>query len=363
MTRAVLRGLAVAALVAPAPACRGKPEEETETTAAVPVRVELSRVGSIQAVVVAAGLVEPAPGADWTILAPQQARIAVITKAEGDRVRRGELLVRFDAPSLRSDVASRNAEQARARARLENARKAHARLSGLLERGIASHKEVEEAQKELQEAEAALREASETRAAAAEMASRATVFARFDGIVAHRWHNPGDIVEAVSSDPVLRVVDPSRLQVSASVPVADLPRAQPGRKARVQIPGAPAEMAETARVLSRPAAVDATTGTATIRLALPPSTRLAAGTPVQVEIAAEEAKDVVLVPSAALVREENETLVYVVGPDKRAHRRAVLVGIVSASEAEIRSGVAASEPVVVRGQEDLPDGAAVTVTS
>jgi multidrug efflux pump subunit AcrA (membrane-fusion protein) len=72
---------------------------------------------------------------------------------------------------------------------------------------------------------------------------------------------------------------------------------------------------------------------------------------------------VVIVPSAALVREEKETLVYVVGPDKHAHRRPVLVGIVSGAEAEIRSGLAASEPVVVRGHEDLPDGAAVTVTS
>jgi RND family efflux transporter MFP subunit len=344
-----------------AAACRRGPPEETETSAAVPVEVAEARVGSLHAVVAATGTADPALGADWTIVAPQPARVAEIAKSEGDAVKKGELLVRFDAPSLRADLATRSGELASAEARLDNARQNRERLSRLLERGIAARKELEDAERELREAEAAVRQSGGTHEAAAEMAALASVHARFDGIVAHRYHNPGDLVEAAASDPVLRVVDPSRMQVNAAVPVADLLRVSPGQPARVFVPGAPPESAEAARVLSRPAAVDPASGTATVRLGLEPSTRLTAGTPVSVEIEAETKDGVVIVPATALVREEGKVSVYVVDGEGHAHRKPVEAGIEARGEAEIRSGVAAKESVIVKGQQELPDGAAVTV--
>jgi RND family efflux transporter MFP subunit len=342
-------------------ACHKTAPEETETTAAVPVEVAPASIGTLRAVVVATGTADPMPGADWTIIAPAPARIAAITKAEGDRVRKGELLVSFDAPPLAADLATRSGELAAARARVENARKNEARLAGLLERGIASRKEVEDAEKELREADAAVRQAGGTRDAAADLAAQAVVHARFNGIVAHRSHNPGDIVEAAASDPVLRVVDPTRMEVTASVPVADLGQIAVGQPAIVVVPGAAADNVEPAKVISRPAAVDVATGTATVRLGLGAGTRLTAGTPVQVEIQTEEHKDVVIVPASAVVREEEESFVFLVGPEGKAHKKKVAIGIVTAKEAEVRSGVLASQKVIVKGQEQLPDGATVTV--
>jgi len=341
--------------------CHKAAEETTETTAAVPVEVAEAHVGTVRAIVAITGTAEPAPGADWTIIAPAPARVVEITKAEGDRVRKGELLVRFDAPPLRSDLATRSGELAAAHARVENARKNEARVASLLEHGIASRKEVEDAQRELREAEAAVRQGSGTQAAAADLVAQTSVYARFNGLVAHRSHNPGDLVEAAATDPVMRVVDPTRMQVTASVPVAELTRISVGEPARVVVPGAEADTAETARVISRPAAVDVATGTAVARLGLARGTRLTAGTPVQIEIQTEEHKDVVVVPTSAIVREEEKAFVYVLGADKKAHRKPVELGIVAGEDAEIRSGVSASDKVVVKGQEELPDGAVVTV--
>ena len=352
----------VAALILTAAAgCHKAAEEVTATTAAVPVEVALAHVGTVRAVVVSTGTAEPLPGAEWTIIAPQPARVAIITKAEGDRVRKGELLVRFDAPPLRADLATRSGELAAARARLENARKNETRLAGLLERGIASRKEVEDAQKELREADAAVRQSSGTQAAAADLAAQATVYARFNGIVAHRSHNPGDTVEATASDPVLRVVDPSRMQVTASVPVAALTSIAVGQPAKVVVPGGDEDSVEPARVISRPASVDVATGTAVVRVSLGSGTRLTAGTPVQVEIQTEEHKDVVIVPASAIVHEAEETSVFVVGADQKAHKKKVVIGIEAGEDAEVRSGVVASEKVITKGQAELPDGATVTV--
>ena len=358
---AAMATLSLGVAMAMSAGCHKAADEQTETSAAVPVEVAEAHVGTVHTVVATTGTADPAPGADWTIIAPQPARVAEITKAEGDRVRKGELLVRFDAPPLRADVATRTGELAAARARLENARKNEARLAGLLERGIAARKEVEDAQKELREAEAAVRQSTGTQAAASDLAAQATVYARFNGVVAHRAHNPGDLVEAAASDAVLRVVDPSRMQVTASVPVAALVQIKLGQPARVFIPGAEPDTSEPAQVVSRPAAVDVATGTAVVRLSLGPQTPLTAGTPVQVQIQTEEHKDVVMVPSAAIVRDEDKTFVYVVDAAQKAHRKPVVLGIVAGPDAEIRSGVAASEKVVVKGQAELPDGAAVVV--
>jgi multidrug efflux pump subunit AcrA (membrane-fusion protein) len=107
--------------------------------------------------------------------------------------------------------------------------------------------------------------------------------------------------------------------------------------------------------------VMAATGTAIVRLGLGSATRLTPGTPVQVEIQTEEHKDVVIVPALAIVRDEDKTYVYVVGADQKAHRKPVVLGIVAGEDAEVRSGVNASDKVIVKGHEELPDGAAVTV--
>jgi RND family efflux transporter MFP subunit len=265
--------------------------------------------------------------------------------------------VRFDAPTLDADAAAKAAELGQARANLENAKKNHARLSLLLEKGIAARKEVEDARKELLDAQAALRGATSTAANTAELAGRAVVRARFPGVVAKRMHNPGDTVDGSAGDPVLRVVDPSRLQVTVSVPVADLGRIVVGHPARLVIAGG--AQPPDGKVLSLPAAVDTATGTAVVRISAPPG--LAVGMPVQVEIEAEQRTGVVLVPAAAVVREDDKTAVFVVGADGKAHRRAVTVGVANDDDAEIETGVKAGEKVVVKGQEELPDGAAVTV--
>jgi Cu(I)/Ag(I) efflux system membrane fusion protein len=86
---------------------------------------------------------------------------------------------------------------------------------------------------------------------------------------------------------------------------------------------------------------------------------LPSGLAVDVEIDGEEHLAAVLVPAEALVQEGPESFVIVVDGQKKAHRRPVEVGLVAGGKAEILSGVKAGEPVVVRGQTALPDGATV----
>ena len=360
MTSAGSRTLAVAltlvAALAPIAACSRDAPEEVESATVVPVEVEPAERGDIRAVVRATGLVTAAPGAELLVVAPEAARIAELPRAQGDRVAKGDLLVRFDIPANGAEVARQKADIARADAQIANARAAQVRAKDLFDRGIAARKELEDADRELADAEAALAQARAGLTAADTIAARATVRAPFAGVIVTRLHNPGDVVAAATADPVLRLVDPRRLEVVASIALGDVPRVAAGARAHMVMP-----VAGALTLLSPPTSVDAATGAAPVRLAFSGSTpALAVGTPVQVDIDAEARANVVLVPLAALVREGEDTAVLVAVGGK-AERRAVTLGVSDGTRVEVVSGLAAGDRVIVRGQAGLPDGAAISV--
>jgi RND family efflux transporter MFP subunit len=356
--RAILTALSI--IVATAVGACGKQEaEEVDSESVVAVKTAPATIGNIRGVIHATGVVTPAPGADLMIVAPEAARIAEIPRAVGDRVRRGDLLVRFEIPSAAAEVERQQAEVIRAQAMLNNAGSAQTRAADLFERGVTARREVEDSNRAVAEAEAALVQARSSLIAAQAAAGRAIVRATFNGIVAKRLHNPGDLVEASSADPVLRVIDPDRLEVVASVPLGDASRIEMG--APGHLVSAPIDAREIGlKVLSRPAAVEPGTATVPVRLGPARSANLPAGSPVQLDIEAEQHNDVVLIPADAIVREGDETAVFVADGEK-ARRRPVAIGLTNGTHVEIVSGVKAGELVIVDGQAGLPDGAAITV--
>jgi RND family efflux transporter MFP subunit len=306
----------------------------------------------------ASGIVSAAPGADWVITAPEPARIVELPKAEGDRVKPGDLLVRFEIPARTTDVATQRAAVEQARARVENAQASVKRLTTLFEHGVAAQKELEDAKQTLAEAQAALAQAEAGTQAAAVLASRSIVRARFAGVVAKRAHNPGDMVEATSADVILRVIDPTKLQVVAAVPIPDLARVQVGRPTRILVPGS--DEPEAGKVLTRPAAVEPTGVSADVRISFNEATKLAVGTPVRVEIVAEQRPNAIAVPVDAIIHEDEDAFVMVAGADNKAHKRKVTIGLTTPKLAEITGGLKAGDAIIVQGQQGLPDGAAIT---
>ena len=212
--------LAIAGIAVLRAACIEDAPEEVESETVVPVTATPAETGHDHRRMHATGLVTPAPGAELIVVAPEPARIAEMPKAEGDAVRRGDVLVRFEIPSTAAEVveaARRN--DARRRHGSTNAQAAQARAT------ICSTAASRRARKwRTPTARWRMRRRTSPRrrrrtTAADAVAARSIVRATFDGVVAKRSHNPGDLVEATAADAVLRVVDPRRLEVSASVPI------------------------------------------------------------------------------------------------------------------------------------------------
>jgi RND family efflux transporter MFP subunit len=328
--------------------------EESGVTAPMAVQTQIVRLETLRATISGAGVVTPAPLADWTIYSPETGRVAELPKAEGEAVNPGDVLVRFDYANLSSDLHAREADVAAATTRLEGAKAQLAKVSAMFDRGYTSRNEFDAAKNAVSAADLDLSRAKMQLTAANDATERATIKARFAGVVAKRFHNEGDLVNGAMTDPVLRVVDPTRVQVAMTVPVQELTKIQAGQAATILS----ANGAEPAAVASRPSPDDPRATTQEIRLAFGGPPTLTVDAPVQVEILLAERPNVAAVPASAVLRaEDGRAFVMVAGVDGRAHRRDVHLGLAAGDRVEIIAGVTPGDRVIVRDAAQVPEGA------
>lgn len=358
------------ALLTTVTACRRAPERVTEAEPAIPVVVEPVRLGTVRTTISAIGVVGTLPDATYVIVAAQPARIAEITKDAGDAVRSGETLVRFEFPSLGAERAAGAASVKAADLRVKRAQLTEGRISMLIAKGAASRREMEDARREVAMAEGELQIATSALAAADAQGQHTTILAPFDGIVTERLHNPGDAVRPDDADPILRLIDPKKVQVMATLPIADAARAVVGAAARAVAeappsPGTPRRgfgQAELLRVATRPAP-ETGAKTVDITLAFDTPTELQPGTRVSLDIDAEGRSNVPLVPAVAVLKDDEGRAVVMVAAGNTAERRQVVIGLVDEENIEILSGLKPGELIITQGHSALGDGTPVSVSA
>lgn len=362
MRTALILALAAAVTL---PACRRAASRETEEDPAVPVIAEPVRLGNIRASISATGLVEALPGAVFTIVAPQPARIAEITKNVGDPVKAGEMLVRFEFPSLGAQTVVSATNVRSAELRLNQARLAQDRIQTLVEKGAASRNELDEARREVDAAEAELAIAKAALSVVEAQGGNTTIRSPFDGTTTERLHNPGDMVRPEETDPILRLIDPRQVHVVVTLPVAATTRFVVGATAHA-IAEDPASRGgaqpDLLRVATRPPA-EGDAKTVNVTLAFDTPTQLRPGTQVAIEIDAEQRSNVPIVPAIAVLKADPANPVVVVAAGGNAQRRPVVIGLVDGENIEILSGLKPGELIITQGHSTLRDGTPISVST
>jgi RND family efflux transporter MFP subunit len=308
----------------------------------------------------ATGVVTTLPGAAYAVVAAQDARIADITRRPGDSVKAGDVLVRFEFPSLRAQTLVSETAVKAAELRLQQAKLAQSRIRMLVEKGAASRSELDTADRELTVAEAEFLEAQAAFAATQSEGRGTLARAPFDGTVTERLHEPGDNVRADPSDPILRLIDPKQVQVTATVSTSDAARFAVGTSARAV--AADKTTPELMRVSARPAP-EGGAKTIEVTLSFEGPTSLPPGTQVGIEIDAEQRLNVPLVPAIAVLKDDPAGPVVVVAEGNTARRRPVVIGLVDAENIEILSGLKTGESIITQGHSLLRDGTAISVSA
>lgn len=299
------------------------------------VVVEPVRRGPAVQAVYATGVIEPV---NWAKVTPLvQGRIAELCSCEGQAVKLDTVLARLDDREARARLAELNARESFLANEAERYRE-------LLERRTVSVQAYERATSELLQARAAVQ-------AQNERLDHFILRAPMDGEVLRRDGEIGEI--AGPGDVLFWVGMPQPLWIVAEVDEEDIPLVTPDQTVLIKADAFPRrDLPGTVQQITPKG--DPISKSYRVRIALPDDTPLMIGMTVEVNIVAEERKDVLLVPVTA-VRDGRLFIV----ENGRAETRAVDVGVVGAEFTEIVSGVDEGELVVADPPRGLSAGAAV----
>lgn len=327
-------------------------------------------------------------------------RVVRIPVEEGQRVRRGDLLIQLDDREERAAVAQAQAAVAQADAKLRqmdevalpaaeqalaqaraNATQAQAafdRARELKAKGFLSQAALDDAQRnrdvaasqraaaQLQVkssaaagsdralAQAALAQARANLAAAQAKLEQTTIVATVDGTLIARHVEPGNVVQPGKELMVLAPVGDT--QVEVSIDEKHLAHLKLGQKAVGSADAYPAQRFAAEVAYVNPG-VDALRGAVEVKLAVPsPPDYLRQDMTVSVDIEVARRSGVVIAPADAVRDAASAAPWVLVVREGKAVRQPVAVGLRGDDRVELVSGVAAGEPLVPAGSPAIGPG-------
>ncbi len=273
------------------------------------------------------GSIEPERRADLRAEVP--AVVLQVLKDNGDKVRRGELLVRLDDTAIRENLASAQEAVRAASLSFDQSGRVWQRLRTLRESGMASVQQLEDAQAREDAARSELSAAKARVVQARQQLERTLARAPFDGVVSERKVSVGDTTQIGKE--LLKVMDPASLRFEGRVSADAVGQIKPGQAVHFQVSGSGAqEFSGTVKRIN-PAA-NATTGQIEVLVGFADSHRLQlAGLYAEGHIEAS-ARPTLMLPALVLAREGDKAFVWRLS-QSRLQKVAVLLG-----QRDLRSG-------------------------
>ncbi|MDH4107807.1 MAG: efflux RND transporter periplasmic adaptor subunit [Gammaproteobacteria bacterium] len=276
------------------------------------------------------------------LLARVSGEVVEILVEEGDLVSEGQLLARLDGDRLRLEMLEADAKLHQATRELE-------RMSQLRERGLVSVASVDGLRYTVDSLDASY---ALKRLEYGYTEIRATI----PGVVSSRDIKVGTQMKV--GDTAFRITNTEKLVAYMSIPQTELGKFAVGHEATIRVDSMP-ESEFRATIARISPTIDARNGTFRATAYIDNrSGELAPGMFGRFTIAYDRHDDALVIPLEATLREDGETVVYIVR-NGTAERRPIRTGIVSDGKVEVLSGLHAEEQVVLTGQSGLRDGSRV----
>jgi multidrug efflux pump subunit AcrA (membrane-fusion protein) len=387
-------------------------EDNESTSTAVAVSAEHPTLGPIAEEIAADAILAPLAQAAMVPRISSPVRAEYVQR--GSHVRRGQLLLTLEDRDLEGNaldskgglIAARAAYTAatratipedaqkaqldvdQAKANLEVAQRTADERKRLLAQGAISARETQTALAAAIQAQAAYDEAAKHLASVQETTSEsgrqsaqgqltsakgryqnasaqvsyAEIRSPIAGVVTDRPLFPGETAQAGAT--VVTVMDTSSLLAKLHIAQASAQKLVMGGPAQVHVTGLDAPVAATVSLISP--ALDPGSTTVEVWLKLPNRDgRLKVGTPVHAVMRGTVVQNALRIPASALLpsEEPGATTVMIAGADAAAHKRPVTVGLRTADQAQITSGLSASDNVITEGSYGLDDGTKITLSA
>lgn len=326
------------------------------------VSVIAVRQADVPVTVEASGTVTALQSVD--LRAQTTSTVAQVLVKDGQNVKKGELLFRFDDRADRAALDKARAQLARDRAALADLERQLNRARELKAQNFIAQNAVDTAQANFEAGQALVRSDEAAVQAAQVAASYNELRAPISGRAGIVSVYPGSLVQAnASAAPLVNIAQLDPIGISFTVPETQLSSLLAATRAgelsveALPPPGSPRGTPSVkGRVTAVDNLVDASTGTIKVKAEFANATQtLWPGQYLRVRVTLRTLQGVTVVPQAALIIRGNERSVYVVGPDNTAKLVPVQVRAALGEQAVVE-GLEASAQVVMDGKQNLRPG-------
>lgn len=342
----------------------------THVEAAAPQEAPAVTVGQESIHVVDAGAVSTGPVISGSLQPERKATVraevagAVLSTSVdvGQTVRQGQVVARIDDLAIRDGYESAQSAVRAADGAAQVARRNVQRMETLVGEGAVAERAVEDARMAALAAERQLADARAALAQAEKLLSKTVLRAPISGVVAERSANAGDVVQPGMA--LLMVVDPSSMQLEASVPSEQLASVRVGAPVEFRVNGYAQSFSGTVDRVSPVA--DPVTRQVRVFISIPNAqNRLVGGLFAEGRIQAET--------RAGLTAPASAVQMVAGGADDRAEALRIRGGVVELVEVvvglrdvrsetiEIASGVAAGDTLLIGAARTVMPGTPVVV--
>jgi len=235
---------------------------------------------------------------------------------EGDAVRAGQVIATIDPTEHRARLQQAREQADAARAQVEIAQRQFDNNKALVDKGFISRTALEASQSSLAAAQATYKAALAAVDVAGKTLDDTTLRAPLTGLVAQRLAQPGERLGVDAR--VVEIVDPSRLELEATLAPADAVSVRAGQIARLMVEGAPGPVQATVARIS-PSAQAGSRGVP-IYLTLPSASGLRQGLFAQ-GVLGTARTTALAVPLQALRTDRPEPYVQLVEAGRVVHRQ------------------------------------------
>jgi len=283
---------------------------------------------------------------------------------EGQTVNQGELLIEIDPRPFEVQLEQALAQLARDQAQLTDAKLNLARYTTLIPSGSIAQQQVDTQKALVDQLDGTVRNDQGQIDNAKLQIIYCHITAPFKGRVGLRQVDPGNIVHAADTNPMLILTQLQPIAVIFTLPEDQLPSvAQHMKKGTLEVDAFSRDdqtKLAAGKLLTIDNQIDPSTGTAKLKAVFENNeSQLWPNQFVNANLLLETRKNATVVPTAAILRGPQGTFVYAVKPDKTVEARPVTLSLTQGNLTAIASGLTPGDVVVTDGQDKLQTGSTI----
>lgn len=301
------------------------------------------------------------PYREVTLAAEVGGIVTSYTADIGDRIQKRNVIVQLDPSDYQLALKEAEANFAVAQTRLDLAVKAYDRAKSLMPREVITQDAFDNAEAEYLSAQASVKRVKVLVDIAKRQLSKTRIRTPFNGQVAARMIETGQLIGAGQA--LMKIIDPNPMRVRIWLSENEYVRLDKRDRVSIVMAAYPDD-AFTGKIDRIEITADERTNTFCVEILVDnPNLSFKSGMTAKVRIVTATLPNAILIPQSTVLYRSDREEVFIVGTGNRAVLRKVKLGLSLDERIEVRDGLAAGDQLVISGGQYLTPGDKILISA